>query len=125
MDLPPFDEPQLAMAVERLPAECLDRLPFGAIRLDAHGRVSAYNGTERRLSGLRREVLGRDFFAEIAPCMDNADFRGRIERARKAGRLDVSFGYVSDMPGGATDVELHVRVQSAPDGGAWIFMLRA
>jgi len=122
--LPRFDTPNLAEAVERLPPEAVDALPYGAIRLDAAGVVTFYSTTERRLSGLRREAIGRDFFAEIAPCMDNAEFRGRIERARQAGTLDVAFGYVSDMPSGATDVELHVRVQPAAAGGFWIFLLR-
>lgn len=122
--LPDFDEPRLAEAVERLPPGRVDDLPFGVIRLDPGGAVAFYSGTERRLSGLRRDALGRDFFAEIAPCMDNDEFRGRIERARASGLLDVAFGYVSDMPSGVRDVELHVRVQSASDGGTWIFMRR-
>jgi photoactive yellow protein len=122
--LPAFDTPRLAEAVEALTPEQVEALPFGAVRLDPEGRVALYNATERRLSGLRREAIGRVFFAEIAPCMDNPDFRGRIERARAAGRLDVAFGYVSDMPSGDRDVALDVRVQSASDGGTWMFLQR-
>ena len=122
--LPAFDTPRLAAAVEALTAEQVEALPFGAIRLDAEGRVTLYNAAERRLSGLRREAIGRVFFAEIAPCMDNPEFRGRIDRARATGRLDVAFGYVSDMPSGDQDVALDVRVQSASDGGTWMFLRR-
>jgi photoactive yellow protein len=122
--LPDFDTPRLAEAVERLPPTMIDALPFGPIRLDAEGRVTYYSASERRQSGLRREALGRNFFLEIAPCMDNEEFRGRIERGRQSGQLDVAFGYVSDMPGGAEGVALDVRVQSSSDGGAWIFLQR-
>jgi photoactive yellow protein len=121
---PSFDEPRLAEAVERLPPDAVDALPYGAIRLDAQGIVTFFSATERKLCGLRREALGQPFFLEIAPCMDNPEFRGRIEKGRLAGRLDVAFGYVSDMPGGAKDVALDVRVQAAADGGTWIFLRR-
>ncbi|MGG5811864.1 hypothetical protein [Falsiroseomonas sp. CW058] len=114
----------IAATIESLAAEEVDRLPFGVIRLDPAGVVTQYSRLERHLSGYRREAVGRDFFAEIAPCMDNAAFRGRIERARTAGRLDIVFDYVSDMPNGARDVELRVRVVSALDGGCWILMQR-
>lgn len=119
-----FHTPRLDEAVERMPPDQVDRLPFGVVRLDAAGVVTFYSASERRMSGLRREALGRSFFADIAPCMDNADFRGRIERAWSEGRIDVAFGYVSDMPSGARGVELHVRAQSASDGGVWLFLLR-
>ena len=120
---PDFDTPNLAAAVEALPPEALDRLDFGAIRLDAEGRVRFYSDAERRLSGFRQEALGRHFFSEIAPCMDNADFRGRIDRALAAGRLDIEFGHVGDFADG--EQELRVRVQSASGGGFWIFLRRA
>lgn len=123
-DLPSFDAPRLARAVERLPSTDIDRLPFGAIRLDAEGRVTFYSATERRLSGYRGAGLGQSFFNEIAPCMDNDEFRGRIDAARAAGRLDIAFGYVSNMPSGQRDVELDVRVQTAADGGCWVFLNR-
>jgi photoactive yellow protein len=123
-DLPSFDTPRLARAVERLLSPAIDRLPFGAIRLDPEGRVTFYSATERRLSGYHGVGLGQSFFAEMAPCMDNDEFRGRIDAARAAGRLDIAFGYVSHMPSGQRDVELDVRVQSASDGGCWVFLKR-
>lgn len=120
--LPDFDEPQLARAVERLSQADIDRLPFGAIRLDAEGRVTFYSAAERRLSGYRDVTLGRAFFAEIAPCMDHPDFRGRIESDHRAGRLDLEFGWIGDFSD--QHRELRVRVQSATDGGIWVFMRR-
>lgn len=119
---PDFDEPRLAQAVEQLPPEQVDALPFGAIRLDAEGRVVSYSAAERQLSGYAKEVSGRSFFTDIAPCMNNSSFRGRIEKAEAAGRLDIAFGYVGDFDD--TTKELHVRAQSATGGGCWIFMKR-
>ena len=121
--LPDFDQRDLARRVETLPPEALDALAFGAIRLDGAGVVRAYSARERQLSGsgdLPR--LGLDFFAQVAPCMDTPRFRGRVEAARAAGRLDLEFGWI----GGFADRlrSLRVRVQSAADGGTWIFMQR-
>jgi hypothetical protein len=54
--------------------------------------------------------------------MDNPDFRGRIERARVSGVLDLEFSHVGDFED--RDRELTVRIQSASTGGYWIFMRR-
>ena len=120
--VPDFDEPQLAKAVERLSPQEVHALPFGAIRLDAEGTVTFYSDAERRLSGYRKEVVGRTFFTDIAPCMNNPGFRGRIDRALAEGKLDIKFGYTGDMPTGTMDLD--VRVQSATGGGCWIFLRR-
>lgn len=118
-----FDEPELALAVEALPDEAIDSLPFGAIRLDDQGRVVFYSAAERRLSGSGgHDRLGLDFFGTIAPCMDNPDYRGRVERARKAGALNLEFTHIGDFED--RDRELTVRIQSASKGGYWIFMRR-
>ena len=119
---PDFNEPHLAAMVESLPPEQVDALPFGAIRLDAEGRVLRFNTAERRLSGYSKEVSGRSFFVDIAPCMNNSSFRGRIEKAEAAGRLDIAFGHIGDFDDSTK--ELHVRVQSASAGGCWIFIKR-
>lgn len=123
IELPDFEEGDLARRIESLPDEQIDRLPFGSIRLSDDGRVLFYSEAERRLSGsgdLPR--LGLDFFSKVAPCMDNPDFRGRLEKARQAGRLDLQFSHIGDFED--RDRELSIRIQSASDGGYWIFLRR-
>lgn len=120
---PDFDTPKLAEAIEALSPAELDQLPFGVIGLDPHGVVRVYSGTEARLSGRgTRPTLGKEFFVDVAPCMDNGYFKGRIEKARAAGTLDIRFSFVGDFSD--RNRELTVRVQSAKDGGTWIFHKR-
>jgi len=118
-----FATGRLAEAVERMRPEQVDALQFGAIRLDAAGKVTYYSEVERRQSGYRMEAIGRTFFTEMAPCMDNPHFRDRIEQALARGKLDIAFDYIADLPSGARGMEVRVRVESAGDGGCWIFML--
>ncbi len=120
---PGFDDPQLAQVIEALPMDVVDRLPFGAIRLRDDGTVVYYSEAERRQSGSgERRRLGVDFFSKIAPCMDTPAFRGRVERARAAGRVNLEFTHVGDFED--RDRVLTVRIQSASDGGYWIFLRR-
>jgi photoactive yellow protein len=122
-DGPDFDEPHLAEAVGKLPAEAVNALPYGAVRLDADGRVIFFSDAERRLSGYKKPPIGLSFFTEIAPCMNNPAFRGRIDRALAAGSLNIAFAHVGDFDDATR--ELDVRVQSAAGGGCWIFLRRA
>jgi photoactive yellow protein len=118
-----IDMDALAEAVERLPKEAVDALPFGAIRLDDAGQVTFYSATEAKLSGYgSRPALGKAFFVDVAPCMDTPAFKGRIERAKAAGKYDLEFGWVGDFSDRSR--ELRVRIQPASDGGCWIFIQR-
>jgi photoactive yellow protein len=122
-ELPAYDDAKLAEKVERLSEAQICALPFGAIRLDADGEVTYYSEAERRLSGsgvLPR--IGLNFFHDIAPCMDNPDYRGRIDRAKTQGTLDLEFAHIGDFEDRGR--ELTVRIQSASDRGYWIFMRR-
>ena len=111
-----------ARAESAAPAE-LDGWPFGVIRLDREGHVLFHSQSEKRLSGFGdREVLGRDFFTSIAPCMNNPMFRGRIAQAQRAGAFAMEFSYVGDFADASRP--LQVRIESASDGGLWIFMKR-
>jgi len=122
--LPSFDQPNLAEAVEALNQEDIDLLPFGVIGLDSQGAVRIYNRAEATLSGYgTRSAFGKTFFTDVAPCMNNGYFKGRIEKARAAGTLDISFSFVGDFSD--RNRELSVRVQAAKDGGTWIFVKRA
>jgi photoactive yellow protein len=121
--LPDFETPKLAAAIEALSREDIDRLPFGVIGLNPDGSVRIYNKAEAELSGYKdRPSHGRLFFVDVAPCMDNGYFKGRIDKALKAGTLDISFSFVGDFSD--RDRELFVRAQSASDGGYWIFIHR-
>jgi photoactive yellow protein len=124
MPLPDFYLPLLARSIEALTNDEIDMLPFGVIGLDQQGVVRLYSKTEARLSGRKsRPTEGLLFFTDVAPCMDNEFFKGRIDKAMKAGTLDIAFTHVGDFSD--RERELSVRVQSAADGGVWIFHQRA
>ena len=118
-----FDQPGLAKVVATLTAEEIDALPFGVVRLDPDGKVILFSEAEARQSGFgSRPRIGLTFFTQIAPCMNTESFRGRAERAIKAGVLDVEFSHIGDF--NDADRELTVKIQSAADGGMWIFLRR-
>ncbi|MFM0441077.1 phosphonate transporter [Paraburkholderia strydomiana] len=50
----------------------LDGLPFGVVGFTSDALVTVYNATESENAGLRAQrVLGKHFFGEVAPCMNN------------------------------------------------------
>ena len=123
-EVPNYDDPQLARKVEQLDTADIDALPFGAIRISYPDEVvTHYSRAERRLSGSgNRPRLGLNFFSDIAPCMDNDHYRGRITQAMARGTLDLEFTHIGDFED--REREVTVRVQSASDGGYWVFMRR-
>ena len=66
-----FEAVRIAELVES-DAERLDGVPFGVIGFASDAIVTVYNATESRNAGLRpQRVLGKHFFEEVAPCMNN------------------------------------------------------
>jgi photoactive yellow protein len=122
-DPPDFDDPALAARIEALPPGAIDDLPFGAVRLDPVGRVLVFNRAEAKLSGYgSRPTIGLDFFTEIAPCMDQPGFRGRLVDGLATGQVKAHFTWIGDF----ADRErmLEVRMQGIPGGGCWMFLRR-
>ena len=114
-----FDDDDLPSRLRELPEDAHDDLPFGLVGLDADGRVDSFSAVERQQSGWGdREILGLDFFGEVAPCMDNEKIRGRIEQDHRDGMLDVEVGHTGDHSD-RTRV-FRVRMMSRPDGGFWL-----
>lgn len=80
--------------INSMAPEALDRLPFGAIQLDAQGKVRSFNRYEADLSRLAQSaVIGKDFFREVAPCTDVKEFRGRFEQGIADKFLHAKFNY--------------------------------
>jgi photoactive yellow protein len=76
------ERPALDMGyVNKVGADELDELPYGMIILDRDGRVLFYNETEARQAGFRPEdVVGQNFFEDVAPCTRVKEFKGRFQR---------------------------------------------
>ena len=100
-----------------LSQEALDSLPFGVIRLDGAGKVIAYNQTEAGFSRLEpANVIGKNFFREVAPCARVKEFAGTLEdfrAARKSGRKRISF--VFTFPHGALWMSIALTYDAATD----------
>lgn len=87
-----FTQHDLIGVLDAAAHEELDQLSFGVIKLDPSGRVLAYNLPESSATGLSRErVLGRHFFTEVGPCMNNALVAGRFALESE---LDAELDYV-------------------------------
>lgn len=100
----------------------LDRLPFGAIRLDREGKILSYNRTEAELSGRRKEsVLGKSFFTEVAPCTNVREFAGRFREGVAKGSLHMVFPYVFDDQMEPRTVWVTLFYSNETDT-AWVFV---
>jgi photoactive yellow protein len=102
--------------------EEIDALPFGAIKVDGAGRVLFYSRAESQLSGRRADkVLGKNFFADIAPCTNTPAFAGAFFNGVARGHLDHVFEYIFDFDMAPVQVRIHMRDTSAP-GIYWILV---
>lgn len=114
---------RLASEAESLTSQQLDELPFGVIRLDERGMVTTYNRYEEGFAGLNREdVLGRDFFREIAPCTSVKEFRGVFEKGARRGELSERFDFTFRFPEGERKVRIRMIATDHGGRGVWIFV---
>ena len=120
--LPSFETRKIAEAIEARTPDQIDELTFGVVKLDSFDLVRLRNSAENKMFPQKSSILERLFFVDVAPCLNNDYFKGRIEKARRGGTLDITFNYVSDFSD--SEQELTVRAQSAKDGGVWIFIQR-
>lgn len=66
-----------ARELSAMSREQLDALPYGAIRLAHDATILSYNATESHISGREaNDVVGRNFFTDVAPCTDVKEFHG-------------------------------------------------
>jgi photoactive yellow protein len=78
----------------RLAPEEIDSLPFGYVALAADGTVRRYNRYEADLAQKNpAEVLGKNFFREVAPCTQVQEFAGRFASFLQSGEPSLSFEF--------------------------------
>ncbi|MGL4229760.1 MAG: PAS domain-containing protein [Casimicrobium sp.] len=90
-----FQGTDISGVLDRLPDEDRNRLPFGVVKLDTQGTVLAYNMAEAEISGVRvDQVIGKNFFLEVAVCTQRPEFYGRFRDAMDNDKvLNLIFDY--------------------------------
>jgi photoactive yellow protein len=73
-------DPRTLDEAKTLTGNDLDALPFGVIAVDRTGKILEYNTYERAISGMgEREIVGLNFFHDLAPCTAIREFEGRFQ----------------------------------------------
>jgi photoactive yellow protein len=124
MQLVEFGKADIDNVMARLGGKDIDKLAFGAIQLDAAGRIMQYNAAEGAITGRDpKAVIGKNFFTEVAPCTNTPRFKGEFDKGVKAGALNVMFEYTFDHQMRPTKVKVHMKKALVGDG-FWVFVKR-
>jgi two-component system, cell cycle sensor histidine kinase and response regulator CckA len=85
----------------------LDLLPYGIIVVDEGGKILYYNAREEEIARRRREdVLGKNFFTEVAPCTQVLEFYGRFQETMQRDGLVADFHFHFPFPERPREVEI-------------------
>lgn len=119
-----LDSTDINNVLARLDPAQIDKLAFGAVQLDASGKVLAYNAAEGAITGRNpKDVIGKNFFKEVAPCTRTPKFEGVFIAGVKAGNLSAVFDYTFDYKMKPTQVR--VQMKKALSGDTyWILIQR-
>lgn len=124
MEIIKFDEKDIENRLARMKDKELDELAFGAIQLDANGKILFFNAAEGDITGRKPEdVIGKNFFEEVAPCTKSPDFYGRFKEGVEKGELSAMFEYVYDYKMAPTKVKVHMK-KALADDTFWILVKR-
>lgn len=94
-------------------------IPVGVYRVDRRGLVLAHvSVADGILAGSRS--AGRNFYEDVAPCTNCAQFRGRVERLLAGGGGAARFDYQMRVPWCSARVE--VRIFARGSQSAWILI---
>lgn len=124
LEMVAFDQDDIENVLARLRPEEIDALPFGAIQLDGTGKVIAFSQREAQITSRDpAQVIGRDFFGEVAPCTRRPEFEGRFREGVEKGELAAVFDYIFDYRMNPTRVRVHMKKAILGDS-YWILVSR-
>jgi len=124
MEMVKFGANDIENSLAKMSDAQINDLAFGAIQLDASGKVLQYNAAEGEITGRSPErVIGRNFFREVAPCTNRPEFRGRFDEGVKNGNLSAMFEYTFDYEMTPTRVKVHMK-KALIDDTYWVFVKR-
>lgn len=119
-----FGKDDIDNVLAKLSAREVDELAFGAVQLDAKGTILQYNAAEASITGrAQKDVIGKNFFREVAPCTNAPKFKGVFDTGVRKGELNTMFEYVFDYNMAPTKVKIHMK-KAIGDDSYWIFVKR-
>jgi photoactive yellow protein len=119
-----YDQDDIENVLSQLDDRQIDQRSFGAIQVDATGKILSYSRTESQITKRDpKDVIGKNFFDEVAPCTRRPEFHGRFVEGVKAGTLSVVFDYVFDYNMNPTKVRVHMKKALTGDTH-WILVNR-
>ncbi len=109
--------------VQKSAAE-FDAMPFGMICLNRAGIVTIFNEWEATIARrAAKDVIGKNFFTDIAPCTDVAEFRGKLEQLAASGEKTYIFDYNFLFPWGNRRVRVRFVIESNDE--RWVLVTNA
>lgn len=124
MEIVKFGGDNVENSLAKMSDKELNDVAFGAIELDRTGRILKYNAAEGDITGRRPEqVIGKNFFREVAPCTSSPEFKGRFDEGVKNDNLNTMFEYVFDYEMKPTKVKVHMKKALSGDS-YWVFVKR-
>ncbi len=125
MEIVAFGSKDIENALASMETDDLDNLPFGAIQLDGQGKIIKYNQTEGEICNRDpKEVLGRNFFTDVAPCTNTRGFKGKFDEGVQSGQLNTLFQYTFDYNMKPTRVNVHLKKASNQQDRYWVIVKR-
>ncbi|MEJ7607957.1 MAG: photoactive yellow protein [Bryobacteraceae bacterium] len=113
LDIHILDPADTYNAISRMSASDIDKLAFGAVQLDASGKILVYNAAEGDITGRNpKEMIGKNFFKDVAPCTRSPKFEGVFLAGVKSGNLATVFDYMFDYNMTPTKVRVHMKRRS-------------
>jgi len=124
MEIVKFGQADIENVLADMKPERINKLAFGVINLDSQGNIIFYNAAESEITGRQpNNVIGRNFFDEVAPCTKRPEFYGKFLDGVQSGDLDVLFQYEFDYQMAPTKVSVHMK--KAPNNDTfWIMVKR-
>lgn len=119
-----FGAEDIENVLSKMDQDELNQLAFGAIQLDSDGTILSYNTAEGQITGRDpKDVIGKNFFTEVAPCTRSPEFYGKFKEGVKSGTLNTLFEYVFDYKMKATKVKVHMK-KALVGESYWIIVKR-
>ena len=119
-----FDQSNVENVLANMDEKELDNVAFGAVQVDSRGNILSYNASESEITGRNAEdVIGKNFFEEVAPCTKSEEFYGKFKEGVENDNLNTMFEYTFDYKMTPTKVKVHMKKALTGDS-YWILVKR-